>query len=101
MKIDLSVIKCDCGSPVHGMGDGKFTCTNPSCKNFEVVFRAPEIVAVPTGKNYRETLNPESVMPAKAELFDRQKQSFPPMLNPAPPRHAQPPIFRSDKKGRA
>ena len=69
MRIDSSLVKCECGRPVFVMNDaGHFTCTNPTCKNFEKVFKAVEVSAQPTGKTYRETMVPESVRPI-AENF--------------------------------
>ncbi len=57
MRINPSVIQCDCGSPVLVLNEqGMFTCSNPQCLNFEKVFKAVEVKAVRSQKTYRETV---------------------------------------------
>jgi len=56
MRINPSVIQCDCGSPVLVLNEGLFTCSNPQCPNFEKVFKAVEVKAVRSQKTYRETV---------------------------------------------
>ena len=41
MRINPSVIQCDCGSPVLVLNEqSMFTCSNPTCPNFEKVFKS-------------------------------------------------------------
>ena len=57
MRINPSVIQCDCGSPVLVLNEqGLFTCSNPQCVNFEKVFKPVEVKAVRSQKTYRETV---------------------------------------------
>ena len=57
MRINPTVIQCDCGSPVLVLNErGLFTCSNPTCPNFEKVFKPVEVKAVRSQKTYRETV---------------------------------------------
>jgi len=57
MRINPSFIQCDCGHAVLIISaEGHFTCPNPTCSNFEKVFKAVEVKAVRSQKTYRETV---------------------------------------------
>ena len=57
MRINSSVIHCDCGSRVLVLNEqGLFTCSNPQCVNFEKVSKPVEVKAVRSQKTYRETV---------------------------------------------
>ena len=58
MRINPSFIQCDCGHAVLVLNtEGHFTCPNPTCPNFEKIFKQIEVKAVPLKKSYREIVH--------------------------------------------